>query len=319
MNLGRSPIQTPAFSAGACRSAPACAARDGQLDRAHGDNSVVPAHLHHSAQLAPERRNLTVSPTSTGPEDRTFRIARRSTSASSRSSRSISPCCFAANCSARWRASRASSSRLFHLGRLQLLDRPIDLRARVEEIAPRVLPGSRSAIRSRSRTLRSRFATSAIRLRASSRTAAVSRSRVLSVSSRARAVRSARQRLVRAAAAVPPRGRRRRRAAEATRDRDAVRTSRNALDQLVRGRERDRVELQRRVDDAADLRCELLESSRCVVATVIVPRDVRALEIAQPSAAPSIGSVPEPKLVDQHERVAASTGEGSPRDSSGAH
>ena len=37
-----------------------------------------------------------------------------------------------------------------------------------------------------------------------------------------------------------------------------------------------------------------LSVPRCVVATVIVPRAVSSSRIAQPSAAPSIGSVPEP-------------------------
>ena len=46
-----------------------------------------------------------------------------------------------------------------------------------------------------------------------------------------------------------------------------------------------------------------LSVPRCVVATVIVPRVVSSSRIAQPSAAPSIGSVPGPELVDHHERV----------------
>ena len=202
--------------AGGCVGARERLARHGQLHRADGDHGVAVAHLDDAshafrrASQPPPRRRRPPARRARG----SARVARRCTLASSRSSRSSCAFCSARSCSARWRASRPASSIALGAARLEILDRALDLGARVEQVAPRVLPRLALGDRSRSRTVRSRFATvgdaSPARRRA---IAAASRSRVCERGPRAaRAARSARRHRARAAAAALRRARRRSRA-----------------------------------------------------------------------------------------------------------
>ena len=152
-----------------------------------------------------------------------------------------------------------------------------------------------STVRSRSRTLCSRFATVAIRSRASSTIAAASCSRTASSSS------FFSSRSMSAAMSRSPCGRR----SSARATTFAGRLSRRAM---LMPYDLPGIPLIRRYvgasctasncSDAFTTPGTWVASSlswpRCVDASVVVPRAVRVSRIAQPSAAPSCGSVPDP-------------------------
>ncbi len=277
---------------------------DRQLDRADGDDRVVVAHLHHAADLAAERRDL-----------RRCRRRRRDSSRRTAAGRvaSLDVRLFALEAldldvllrrellGALARFARRPRRLARRARALRSLDRPVDLGARVEQVAPRVLARLAlgdalsladvalalgdvgDALRARRRASprpRARAPSSSSSRRSScSISAATSRSCCGSRSS-ARATTSS--------------GSWSRRAIEMPYDRPgmplisryvgASATASNCSDALT-----------------TPVTCvaSSLSVPRCVVATVIVPRAVRLSRIAQPSAAPSMGSVPDPELVDR--------------------